>query len=265
MGRSMENVAWIAISVLMFLPTMATGGTSYDLIFRDPMQPTAVPLVSRHFVQDGKVRVELPQNAVLIFNAQAMYVIDYAAKTMRVQPPRDQSVAKIGDQIDRIRAKAQAAPPEQRATMEKAAQVLQQVQSADYQTVQREYTATARSELVDGHWCRVWTETEEEAKRLELCVVDTTSVPGGDLILDGMKTLSRYAVFGSIQAFGVQFGHGEWWTGIESLKGLPVLIRELKSGNVISEVTIANVHQNVPAGSLFDIPRDYPARLPRSP
>jgi hypothetical protein len=40
-----------------------------------------------------------------------------------------------------------------------------------------------------------------------------------------MKTLSRYPVMGSLQALGVQFGYGEWWTGIESLRGLPVLIR----------------------------------------
>ena len=254
----MKRVALVRNLSLFLVPTVVTAGASYDLIFHDATHPTSVPLTSRHFVQDGEVRIELPQNNAVIFNEQSMYIIDYTAKTMRVQAPRDQTVAKRIDQISQMRAKAQTSPPEQQAKLEQVAQVLDEMRTSVYRTVQREYAATAKTDMVDGHRCNIWTETEEGAKRLELCVAAIASVPGGDQILAGMKTLSRYAVFGSLQALGVGFGHSEWWAGIEKLNGLPVLIREFQDGRLISETTITNVHQNVPAGPQLDIPKNYP-------
>jgi hypothetical protein len=63
------------IIALILVPASAVAGVSYDLAFRDATLPTSPPHVSRHFVQDGKVRVDLAEDQVLIFKDQAMYVV----------------------------------------------------------------------------------------------------------------------------------------------------------------------------------------------
>jgi hypothetical protein len=67
--------------------------------------------------------------------------------------------------------------------MEAGANFLDDIRSNTYKTIPCEYTLTAHSETVDGHSCRIWTETENGATRLELCVTDVSAVPGGDEIL----------------------------------------------------------------------------------
>jgi hypothetical protein len=244
---------------LVFVPGIGVAGTSYDLNFRDLAQPTSAPMTSRHFVQDGTVRVDLVENRVLIFKDQALYVVDNKARTFSGDSisTRDRILARTADQVRQIRAKAATAPPDQREKMEQGASSIEKFQTDTFKTVSRAYAATTNSEMVDGHECRIWTETQEGAKRLELCVVSVDTVRGGDDILAGMKILSQYPVFGSLQALGVQFGYGEWWTGIESLGGLPVLIREFEHGHVSLETTITNVHQERLSQSLFDIPDGY--------
>jgi hypothetical protein len=244
---------------LVFVPGIGVAGTSYDLNFRDLARPASAPMTSRHFVQDGTVRVDLVENRVLIFKDQAMYVVDNKARTFSGDSTstRDQILARTADQVRQIRAKAATAPPDQREKMEQGASSIERFQTDTFKTVSREYAATTNSEVVDGHECRIWTETQEGVKRLELCLVSVDTVRGGDDILAGMKTLSQYPVFGSLQALGVQFGYGEWWTGIESLGGLPVLIREFEHGHAILETTITNVRQERLSQSLFDIPAGY--------
>jgi hypothetical protein len=247
------------LMALIAVPGIAVAGTSYDLNFRDPAQPASAPVASRHFVQDGTVRVDLVENRVLIFKDQAMFVVDNKGHTFSVDSmaTRDRILARTTDQVQQMRAKAATAPPDQREKMEQGASFMEKFQADTYKTVSRAYAATTNSEVVDGHECRIWTEIQEGAKRLELCVVSVSAVSGGDEILAGMKMLSQYPVIGSLQALGVKFGYGEWWTGIESLGGLPVLIREFEHGHVILETTITNVHQERLSQSLFDIPDGY--------
>ena len=247
------------LMALVFVPGIGVAGTSYDLNFRDLAHPASAPVTSRHFVQDGTVRVDLVENRVLIFKDQALYVVDNKARQFSLDSfaTRDRILARTADQVQQIRAKAATAPADQREKMEQGASTIEKFQTDTFKTVSRAYAATTNSEVVDGHKCRIWTETQEGAKRLELCVVSANTVRGGDEILAGMKMLSQYPVFGSLQAFGVQFGYGEWWTGIESLGGLPVLIREFEHGHVVLETTITNVHQERLSQSLFDIPDGY--------
>ena len=248
-----------AIALICF-PAIALAGTSYDFTVRDPSHPEMAPQGMRHFVQDGKVRVDLVESRVLIFEDQAMYVIDNNARTVRASSDatRERMFARMADQISQIRSKSATLSAQQREKMDQGAASLEEFQTETHKTATpREYAVTTRSETVDGHECRIWTETEKGAKRLELCVVSVGTVRGGDEILAGMKTLSQYPAFGSLQALGVEFGLGEWWTGIESLGGLPVLIREFEHDHVVLEVTITGVHQQLISQALFDIPDGY--------
>lgn len=247
------------IMALIFVPGIAVAGASYNLTFRDLSQPASEPQMSRHFVQDGKVRADLAENRVLIFTDQAMYVVDNKARTVHVEgnATRDQIIARIADQVRQIRAKAATLTPDQRAKMEQGVSFLEDQTQTYKRTLPRDYVATTRSEMIDGLECRIWTQTREGVKQLEICVVSASAVRGGDEILAGMKMLGQYPGFGSLQALGVQLGDGDWWTGIEGLGGLPVLIRVFEHGHVAYEVTISGVHQGDLGESLFNIPDGY--------
>jgi hypothetical protein len=74
-----------------------------------------------------------------------------------------------------------------------------------------------------------------------------------------MKVLSQYW-HGSTSALGVEFGPAVWWSGIEGLGGVPILIREFKDGTAVAETTLTGMRPDVPNASLFDIPDGYPLR-----
>lgn len=140
------------IMALIFVPGIAVAGTSYDLTFRDLAQPASAPVVSRHFVQDGKVRSDLVEDQVLIFKDQAIYVVNNKARTVRVESnaTRDQILAKIADQVSQIRAKSATLPPDQRAKMEQGTSFLEDQAQIYKRILPRDYVATTQSEMIGG-------------------------------------------------------------------------------------------------------------------
>jgi hypothetical protein len=244
---------------LMLVPFAATAGTSFDITARDLTYPTIAPSVTHYFVQDSQIRIETADGVVALFKDQSIITVDSKNRTVRINKgaTRERTLARMVAEVDALRRKATDLPADQRAAMEERATSMETLRFETYKTIPREYAPTHRSEVVDGHECRIWTETEAGATRLELCVVPVSEIPGGDEILAGMKTLSEYPAFGSVVALGVQFGYGEWWPGIASLVGLPIVVRELQLGHAASESTITNVHSGVPVGTRFDIPKNY--------
>jgi hypothetical protein len=248
-----------ALISLGLVPFAALAGTSFDMTARDLAHPGAAPYVSRHFVQNGQSRIDMADGVIALFKDQSIITLDPKTHSARInrEATRDRTLARMAAEVDALRQKAATLPADQRAKMEQSTTFLQNFQSETYRTIPREYSVTPRSEVVDGHECRIWMETEKGAKRLELCVVRFDAIPGADDILAGMKTLSEYPAFGSLMALGVQFGYGEWWSGIARLEGLPILVREFEQGHPTSEVAITNVRPGVPVGALLDIPKDY--------
>jgi hypothetical protein len=136
------------------------------------------------------------------------------------------------------------------------AQDLREHDGRQSQPVPRSYRRTDRSETVDGHPCRIWEESEGNAKRLELCVAPVSKLQGGADILRGMKALSQYWR-GSIFALGVEYGSAQWWPGIEGLGGVPILIREFKEDTAVSEITLTAIRSAAPSAALFAPPDGY--------
>jgi hypothetical protein len=237
----------------------AATGTSFDMTARDLTYPTIPPTVTHHFVQNGQTRVQTANGVVALFKDQSIITVDPKNRTVRINKggTRDQTLALMVAQVDALRRQAANLPADQRAAMEERATSMETLRLETYKTIPREYAPTHRREVVDGHECRIWTETDAGAVRLEICVVPVSDIPGGDEILAGMKTLSEYPAFGSVVALGAQLGYGEWWPGIASLVGLPILVREFENGQAASEFTITNVRPGVPVGRRFDIPKTY--------
>jgi hypothetical protein len=254
------NVRPVLALVLMTGP--ASAGVVYDVTHRTLMQPPTAPEVAQYFVQDDKVRVGASDAmAVLIFKNKTVYVIDNTLRSVQAlkNATLEQIAAKFADNVKRLEDAAATAPPGQRAMGEGMAANMKELGERERQPVPRDYRLTNRAESVDGHGCRIWEERESGAKRLEFCVASLEAVPGGADILHGMKVLSQYW-HGSTFALGVEFGPAVWWSGIEGLGGVPILIREFKDGTAVAETTLTGMRPDVPNASLFDIPDGYPLR-----
>ena len=256
------------IFALLLSPVLANAGIVYDMAVRSVDQSdiglvspsgTTLPLVTRYFVEDGKVRVG-GDNAktVYIFKDRTMYVIDNTSRTVHILKHQtlSQIAAHYAAAVKQLEAAAASASPDNRAEAQRKAADMKEVSDRVRRPVLRQYRVTVRFESVDGHACRIWEESERDDKRLELCVAPVATLAGGADILSAMETLSQFRQ-GSNFGFGVDFGLSEWWPDIATIGGVPILIREYKYGSEISEVTLTAIRVGVRNAALFDMPGGY--------
>lgn len=254
------------VVALLLIPLLANAGVTYDVSVRPVDQtnmalgaPSVAPVVTRYFVEEGKVRVGgANAKVVYLFKDRTMYVIDHASRTVHVlrHATLSQVAAHYADAVKQLEDAAANASPDKRAEAEQKAADMKVVSDRLRQPVAREYRVTVRFESVDGRACRVWEEREGGAKHLELCVAPVATVPGGAEIMSGMKTLSQFRQ-GSNFAFGVEFGLSEWWSDIAGLGGVPLLIREYKYDSMVSEVMLSATRSAVPSELQLDMPDGY--------
>jgi hypothetical protein len=247
------------LTLLMGLvPVIAAAGVSYS-VTSHPAAGSSVPTAIQYFAERDMVRVGAPDaGRFQLFKDGTIYIIDNPSKSVDVL--RNATLARmqqgLAEQVRKMEDAASTAPPDQRAMAEKAATIAKEIYERQREGTPREFRVTTRTETAAGGACRIWEEYEQNVKRLELCVAPTAATPGGEEILQGMRILSGY-FHGSLLAFGVEFGPVDVWPQIESLGGLPVVIREFKDGVALSETRVAG-GKHIPDGSrLFEIPRDY--------
>ena len=257
------------VLALLLCPVLANAGVLYDVAVRpvdqselalsSPNAPPVTPVVTQYFVEGGKVRAGGPKaKTAYVFKDGTMYVIDNTSRVVHVlrHATLSQLAAHYTEAVKQLRDAVASAAPDDRAEAERKANDMQVVSDRIRQPVAREFRVTVRFESVDGHACRIWEEREREAKRLELCVAPPASVPGGTEILSGMKTLSQFRQ-GSNFALGVDFGLSQWWPDIDTLGGIPLLIREYKYDSEIAEVMLSGMRQGVPNTGQFEMPEGY--------
>ncbi len=249
--------AWF---LLIVFPLLARAGTPYVLINKNLPARASSASYAQYYAADGKVRAAgFDSRRVYLFKDARVYVIDNTAKSIQVVTGAlvDQGAARMDDRVNLVANSAAQLPPDKRAVMERLAAEMKALNDNRRIPVPRTYRITDRSEAVDGRSCRIWEGFERELKRFEFCVAPVAQIPGGAEILDGMKTLSTYWQ-GSIFALGVSLGNAGWWPGIESLGGLPILVREFKNGSAVSETVLTEIGDGVPNAPPFDLPAGYP-------
>jgi hypothetical protein len=236
----------------------ADAGVSYDLTSH-AVSGSSAPTVAQYFVERGVVRVgaaDAPR--VLLFKDGTIYIIDNPSKSVHVL--QNATLARLqqgrAEQVKKMEDMAANAPPDQRAAAEEAAAMTKDIYERMRKGTPRDFRPTSRSETAAAGTCRIWEEFEENIKRVELCVAPTGAVTGGEEILQGMRVLSGY-FHGSLSAFGVEFGPVDVWPQIQSLGGLPVIIREFKDGAAVSETTVTGARPTSDSPGLFEIPPDY--------
>jgi hypothetical protein len=254
---------------LLFCPVIVQGGVAYDftvqqidrssLASQSSADPQSAPIVTRYFVDDGRVRLGASgAGRAYLLEAGTVYAIDDTAHSIRVMKhaTSSQVAAHYVEAVRQLEEAAATAPPEERAEAERKASDMKAASDRLLQSVPREYAMTVRFESVDGHPCRIWEEREAGAKRLELCVAPTAAVPGGADILSGMNAMSAFRQ-GARWALGVDFGPFDWWPDIVHLGGVPLLVREFKFDSLIREATLVSIRPGVQSASLWVLPPAY--------
>jgi len=240
------------------LPVIAAAGVSYNVTSR-AVPGSGASAVIQYFVERDEVRVGAADTGrVQLFKDGSIYIIDKSSRSVEVV--RNATLARmqqgLAEQVKKMEDMASTAPPDQRAMAEKAATMVKEIYERQRDGTPRDFRVTTRTETAASGPCRIWEEYEQNVKRAELCVAPTGATTGGEEILQGMRVLSGY-FHGSLFAFGVEFGPVNVWPQIESLGGLPVIVREFKDGVAVSETTVTGARHISDSPGLFEIPPDY--------
>src|SRR5580765_8564775 len=125
---------------MLVVPGLAGAGVLYDIEVRpldrtnmalaSPGAPTAVPVVTQYFSDEGKVRVGgTNAKMVYLFKEGLMYAIDNSSRLVHVlkHATLSQVAAHYTDAVKQLQAAAAAAPADQRAEAERKAADMQAV------------------------------------------------------------------------------------------------------------------------------------------
>jgi len=260
------RTASAAILVLALANTAANGAVTYELTSRTMGASSLPPYTIRFRVQGDAIRVEAPSGEVTLLHGGTLYRIDTKAKTVMILPGMTLSNEEksLREHAEQAADEAAKAPGDSHA--QQATEIIKQISQPPQ--VKVDFQPTDRSEAVEGRVCRIWEERENGTKRLELCVVPTASLPGGDEILAGIKAMCQY-IHGSLFAIGVEYGRLDPWPGIQSVGGVPVLVREFKNGALsigadahreearVTETTLTASQPMQPDATLMEIPAGY--------
>ncbi len=250
------------ILALLSLPALANAGVTYQMTTQSFGRLGGGPSSSDYVVQGDKIRINASDGkTVFIFRDESIYVIDSVARSAQVlrHATLEESARQLHESVKRLEALAASAAPDRRAMSEQAAAMTKDIEERRRRQVTRDYRMTDRMEKSEGRACHMWEEWEQDAKRLELCVVPAPAFPGGADVLVGMKSLSPY-LHGSVFAVGVEFGPVSGWSGIEGLGGVPVIVREFQGGQMVHETRLTRFRADYVKASAFEVPEGYPVQ-----
>lgn len=250
--------------VLLWICGAAHAGVSYTVTQRDLTAPAArKPTATPYFAQDGAVRVGAVQaSRVILFKDGNIYSIDHGARSVHElkQARLDRVRARLEKATQETQQKASSvpstAPATQRAMAQRLVEQMQGMTARLLKPVTLQFQATDRSEMFGAGPCRIWEESENGTKHLEVCVVPVTRVSGGTQLLEALRSLCQY-YGGSLAALGVGFGFTDPWPAFNTLKGIPVRIRVFDKGRAISQTDLTDIHPAAVSASLFAVPSDY--------
>lgn len=256
---------WVQSSLILLLASGAAhAGVSYTIIQRDLTAPVAVkPTTTADFARNTEVRVGGSQaSRVILYKGGNIYSIDNGAHAVHVlqqatlESVREKTQQSMREMQQKLRTLPSTASPAQRTMAQRLSEQTQAVTERMLKPVALQFQATDRSEKFDSGTCRIWEETENGAKHLEVCVTPVERVSGGQELFEALGNLCHYYT-GSMAALGIGFGLTDPWPAFSRLKGLPVRIRVFEKGRAVSQTELTAIHAAAVPASLFVVPPTY--------
>jgi len=250
--------------LLLGMCAAAHAGVSYTVTQSDLTSPVAAkPMATQYFARDSEVRVGGAQaSRVIVFKAGSIYSIDHGAHTVHVL--KQATLEHVRDRLQKrtqaAEQKAHSVPSTTPAAERLIAQhLLEQMRSMTERLLKPtklQFTATERSEPFGRGTCRLWEESENGAKHLEVCVARIDQVSGGRQLFQALGHLCHY-YGGSLAALGVGFGLTDPWPAFSTLKGIPVRIRVFEKGRAVSQTDLTDIHAAAVPAASFTVPAGY--------
>jgi hypothetical protein len=256
---------WAQSSLMLLLASGAAhAGVSYTIIRRDLTAPIAVkPTTTAYFARNSEVRVGgLQASRIILYKGGNIYSIDNRAHAVHVlkqatlENVREKTQQSMREMQQKLRALPSTASPAQRTMAQRLSEQTQGITERMLKPVTLQFQETNRSEKVDSGTCRIWDETENGAKHLEVCVTPIDRVSGGQELFEALGNLCHYYT-GSMAALGIGFGLTDPWPAFSKLKGLPVRIRVFEKGRAVSQTDLTAIHEAAVPASLFVVPPAY--------
>ncbi|HEX4049735.1 MAG TPA: hypothetical protein VHY19_02495 [Steroidobacteraceae bacterium] len=242
----------------------AQADVSYTVTQRDLTAPVATKaMATAYFAQHDAVRVGGPQaSRVILFKSGNIYSIDHGAHTVHVLKQatldsvreRLQKSAQLAEQ--KVNSVPNTAPTAQRLIAQRLVEQMKGMTERLLKPATLQFHATDRSETLGRDTCRIWEESENGTKHLEVCVAHIDQVPDGQELFEALGHLCRY-YGGSLAALGVGFGFTDPWPAFSSLKGIPIRIRVFEKGRAVSQTDLTDIHASALPASLFTVPPAY--------
>lgn len=249
---------------LLLVCGAAHGGVSYGVMQSDLTAPLAAkPMATQYFVRDGAVRIGGTQaSRVILFKEGSIYSIDHGAHTVHVL--KQASLDRVRERMQKTAQAAQekandvpkTAPAAQRLIAQQLLKQMQAMTERLLKPVMLQFHATDRSEPLGRGTCRIWEESENGTKHLEVCVAHIDQVPGGRELFEALGHLCHY-YGGSLAALGVSFGLTDPWPAFRTLKGIPMRIRVFDKGRAVSQTELTDIHEAAVPASMFAVPPGY--------
>jgi hypothetical protein len=212
--------------------------------------------LTRMWFDGGRMRTEnggKGEGSVAIFKNNAMYILDPPNKSYRVidKASLDQLAARLAGVRKQMEASMANMPPERRAEMEKLLG-----KSGGDAASKRVLKRTGRTETVAHIKCAVWEANVSGKKEEELCVAAPSAIPGGDDMMTALR-----GVGDMLKGFSDTFGGGgkadNTWRDLDTVKGVPILMREFEDGKVTSENHLSVARKESVPASHFEVPAGY--------
>jgi hypothetical protein len=248
---------FIFTAAALLAAAQVSAGVRIETITRDVKTKVADGPAQVIFVQDGKIRMNMPKNANgMILKNSILYVLDDKKKTyMEMDKATMKRTAdQAGAAMKQMQEQLKNMPPEQRAQMEKMMGANMPGMMSGKTDVY-EAKDTGRNDTSEGRKCRIWVLNKNGELHEELCVVPFGSLPGNE---DFEKTFKELAESFEGMASGLP-GAGDAVKARNSIKGYPVRTRHFEptgEARAVETVVTKWVEESVP-GATFEIPAGY--------
>lgn len=212
------------------------------------------------WVQNGMARVE-SRTSTAIFKNDVFYTLDNAKKKYMAmdRATMEQSMTRVNDMLEQMRAKSANLPPEQRAMLDQMAKQLGGTSDPKQRAPVYDAQPAGGSDTVNGRSCKLWNITRDGQPTQQLCVASFSSLPGADEVASvSKKMLALFEKMGDRFREQVSLGMQQQSATLAKIDGYPIMSRTYHDGKLSPESFIVKAwEQRSLDANKFEIPKDF--------
>ncbi len=253
------------LALTIFLPLgLANAGIDVRYESTGPAMPATASNGSV-LIEGSRSRMDAGGDATVLFDgtAQRMEILSHKDRTYMVldQASAEAIAAEIEPALRQMRAQLEALPPEQRAMMEKMLGERMGIKlgAEPEPAPDLDLEKTGKTDAVGGIDCAWWNATNATVLVYEYCIAEPSDLPSGEQLLGFFRDLMQFQrdIVGTINRHGTFQVPRLPIADVRDVKGLPLISRQYRDGNMILETRYVSIVEKEVAADTFTRPNDY--------